>query len=107
MPEIVPAPIRTEGDSVPAPAPAPARVSGTGYLECDFCHCKLTKTGEVYQVSTEAREFRDEKEKHIKAIGKLDEQIAALQASINEKERKIAELSSSPGKSLSRMKIAG
>jgi len=78
------------------PAPAPARVAGTGYLECDFCHCKLTKIGEVYQVSDQAREFRDQKEKHVKAIAKLDEDISALRSQLAAKDAEIAQLKGSP-----------
>lgn len=96
-----PPPLRTN-EPEPAPAPAPPRVAGTGYLECDFCHCKLTKTGEVYQVSEQAREFRDEKEKHIKAVAKLDEEIAALRATIAERDKEIAALKGSPVRSSSK-----
>lgn len=90
----IPPPLRTN-EPEPPPAPAPPRVAGTGYLECDFCHCKLTKTGEVYQVSEQAREFRDEKEKHLKATAKLDEEIMALRASIAAKDAEIALLKKS------------
>ena len=89
-------PVLRTNEPEPAPAPAPPRVAGSGYLECDFCHCKLTKTGEVYQVSEQAREFRDEKEKHIKAVAKLDEEITALRAQITAKDAEIAALKGSP-----------
>jgi hypothetical protein len=88
-------PLRTN-EPEPVPAPAPPRVAGTGYLECDFCHCKLTKTGEVYQVSEQAREFRDQGEKHRKAIEKLDEQIADMQKQVAAKDAEIATLKGSP-----------
>ena len=75
-------PVLRTNEPEPQPAPAPARVSGSGYLECDFCHCKLTKLGEVYQVSEVARDFRDEKEKHAKQTAKQDEEITNLRAQI-------------------------
>lgn len=77
------------------PAPSTPRSPGTGYLECDFCHCKLTRSGEVYQVSEQAREFRDEKEKHGKAIAKLDEEITNLRAQITAKDAEISALKGS------------
>ena len=77
------------------PAPAAPRVAGTGYLECDFCHCKLTRSGEVYHVSEQAREFRDDKEKHGKAIAKLDEEITSLRSQITAKDAEIAVLKGS------------
>lgn len=92
-----PPPLRTD-DPPPATAPTPApRTPGTGYLECDFCHCKLTKTGEVYQVSEEARTFRDEGEKHRKQIAKLDEEITELRRQITAKDAEIAALKPSTG----------
>jgi hypothetical protein len=99
----VPAPLRTS--EVPDPAPnTPPRTPGTGYLECDFCHCKLTKSGEVYQVSPEAREYRDANEKHRKAIEKLDEEITRLRSEITAKDQEIARLKPS-GSSGSRNKF--
>jgi hypothetical protein len=89
-----PPPLRTN-EPEPAPAPQPPRVSGSGYLECDFCHCKLTKTGEVYQVSDTARDFRDEKEKHTKICSKHDEEVTALRAQITAKDAEIATLTDS------------
>lgn len=88
-------PVLRTNEPEPQPAPAPSRVAGSGYLECDFCHCKLTKLGEVYQVSEQAREFRDEKEKHSKAIAKLDEEITNLRAQITAKDAEIATLKGS------------
>jgi hypothetical protein len=72
------------------------RVAGSGYLQCDFCDCKLTKTGEVYQVSDKARDFRDDKEKHAKQITKLDEEIVALRSQITAKDAEIATLKGTP-----------
>lgn len=97
-------PLRTN-EPEPTPAPQPPRVSGTGYLECDFCHCKLTKTGEVYQVSNEAREFRDQNEKHRKAVEKHDEEIAALRAQITAKDAEIAQLKNIPTRENSRVGV--
>lgn len=93
-----PPPLRTNESDPPAPPPAP-RAPGTGYLECDFCHCKLTKTGEVYNISEQAREYRDEKEKHAKAVAKLDEEISNLRATITAKDAEIAQLKGSPVRS--------
>lgn len=87
----VPPILRTD-DTAPSPTP---RSPGTGYLECDFCHCKLTRSGEVYQVSEQAREFRDEKEKHGKAVAKLDEEITNLRAQITAKDAEISALKGS------------
>ena len=89
-----PPPLRTN-EPEPQPAPAPPRVAGSGYLECDFCHCKLTKLGEVYQVSEQARDFRDEKEKHAKQVAKLDEEIANLRLQIAALNAEIAALKGS------------
>jgi hypothetical protein len=89
-----PPPLRTN-EPEPVPAPQPPRVSGSGYLECDFCHCKLTKTGEVYQVSDNAREFRDEKEKHVKVSAKHDEEVTVLRAQITAKDAEIVALKGS------------
>jgi len=88
--------LSTGNEPAPTPAAPAPRVPGTGYLECDFCHCKLTKSGEVYQVSEEARTFRDEKEKHLKAIEKKDEEITALNAKLAAKDAEIAALKGSP-----------
>jgi hypothetical protein len=87
----VPPPLRTEGDPPPAP-PEPSR-----YLKCDFCECQLTKNGEVYRVSEKAREYRDEKEKHIKQVAKLDEEIAKLREDLTKKETELAQLRASAG----------
>lgn len=87
----VPPPLRTSDE----PLPAPTAGGGPRYIECDFCHCKLTKGGEVYSVSEIARDYRDDKEKHQKAVTKLDEEIAALRSQIAAKDAEIAELKSS------------
>ena len=93
-----PPPLRTNEPEPPAP-PTPPRAPGTGYLECDFCRCKLTKTGEVYSISEQARVYRDEKEKHLKQVEKLDEEIDALRAEITAKDAEIAQLKGSPVRS--------
>ena len=95
-----PPPLRTNEPDPASPIPASVpRVPGTGYLECDFCHCRLTTkppVGQVYEMSPEAYAFRDEKENHAKAIGKLDEEIAALRSQIAAKDAEIATLKGSP-----------
>ena len=88
-------PVLRTNEPEPQPAPAPARVSGSDYLECDFCHCKLTKLGEVYQVSEVARDFRDEKEKHAKQTAKQDEEITNLRAQITALNAEVAALKGS------------
>ena len=94
MPDpLIPPPLAT---SDPPVAPTARREPGTGYLECDFCHCKLTKTGEVYQVSEEARTFRDSNEKHVKALAKKDEEIVELRSQLTAKDARIAELTGNP-----------
>jgi hypothetical protein len=98
-------PVLRTNEPEPLPAPAPPRVSGSGYLECDFCRCKLTKTGEVYQVSDVARDFRDDKEKHAKQIAKLDEEITVLRAQIAAKDAEIAQLKGSPGQQPAKQKF--
>lgn len=93
-----PAPLRTTEPEIPSGSavPAPAR----GYIECGFCHCKLTRSSEgdnVYSISEQAREFRDEKEKHRKAIEKTDEELVKLRAEISAKDAEIATLKNSAG----------
>lgn len=85
-------PIPPELRTSDPPAPVGGGGSEPRYLECDFCHCKLTKRGEVYQVSEQAREFRDEKEKHVKAVAKLDEEIVNLRSQITAKDAEISAL---------------
>jgi len=77
------------------PASQPPRVVGEGYLTCDFCECKLTQRGEVYQMSTKAKQIRDEADSHEKAIAKRDEEIARLNQENAEKDRTIVALQSS------------
>jgi len=98
-------PVLRTNEPEASPAPLPPRVAGSGYLECDFCHCKLTKLGEVYQVSDIARDFRDGKEKHAKQIAKLDEEITALRSQITAKDAEIARLKGSPGNSPAKQKF--
>lgn len=88
--------LATGNEPTPAAVPVVARQPGTGYLQCDFCDCKLTKTGEVYEVSEKARSFRDDKEKHGKAVEKLNEQITELQRQITAKDAEISALKGSP-----------
>lgn len=91
----VPPELRTEE---PPPQPAAPRSPGTGYLQCDFCECKLTKTGEVYAVSEKARDFRDGNEKHRKEVAKLEEQIQQLTSQLTTKDAELAALKGSPAK---------
>lgn len=83
------APLRTSNDP-PAPPPQEPR-----YVKCDFCECKLTKHGQVYEVSEKAIVYRDEKETHRKAILKLDEDNASLRSQIAAKDADIAQLKGS------------
>lgn len=92
MPENVPAGLET-GNVVPGTTPE--RVVGEGYLTCDFCECKLTKRGEVYQMSQKAKTLRDADETHEKTIAKRDEEIARLNGEVAARDREIAALKSS------------
>lgn len=83
-------PLRTV-DPPPAPAPAGAR-----YTKCDFCGCKLTAGGQVFEMSPEAYAFRDQKDAHARAISVKDTEIADLK---REKERLQAELNAAQGSS--------
>jgi uncharacterized protein YlxW (UPF0749 family) len=98
MLESVPAPIRTENDPEPTPPPVPARVPGT-YTTCEFCECKVTRSGEVYSMSEKARGFRDTNESHRKEVAKLNEQIENLQREIATKQNELAALRSPSGTS--------
>jgi len=91
-----PVPALRTNEPEPSLAPASARVPGSGYLICDFCECKLTKTGEAYEISEKARNFRDDKEKHGKAVTKLEEEISNLRAQLAAKDAEIATLKGSP-----------
>ena len=83
------------GNNSGVPATEPARVVGEGYLTCDFCECKLTKRGEVYQMSPKSKAFRDADESHEKAIAQRDEEIARLNSDVAAKDREITALKSS------------
>lgn len=88
MPEEIP-PLRTNPDPPSIPVPEP------GYVKCDFCECRLTKRGQVYEVSEKAVVYRDEKETHRKATIKLEEEIASLRSQIAAKDTEIATLKNS------------
>lgn len=100
MPEPVPAPIRTESDPPEPPAPVPARAPGA-YTVCEFCECKVTRTGEVYSMSEKARAYRDANESHRKEIARLNEQIENLQREISAKQAEISALKGTPSRSKS------
>jgi hypothetical protein len=91
MPENVPSPIRTESDPVDPPQPVPARVPGT-YCVCEFCECKLTRSGEVYSMSEKARAYRDANESHRKEITRLTQESEDLQRKLAAKETELAAL---------------
>jgi hypothetical protein len=91
MPENVPSPIRTDSDPADPPQTVPARVPGT-YCVCEFCECKLTRSGEVYSMSEKARAYRDAGETHRKEIAKLTEQSEDLQRRLAAKETELAAL---------------
>jgi DNA repair exonuclease SbcCD ATPase subunit len=83
--------LETGNDPSPSPSAAVPSVR-TGYLKCDFCECKLTQTGEVYNVSEKARGFRDQNEKHVKELAQRDEEITRLRQEISAKDAEIAAL---------------
>jgi len=91
----LPPQLETANAPEPVPGITPPRAVGEGYLQCDFCECKLTKLGEVYQVSAKAREYRDANEKHAKQVEKLQEEISRLQEEIRVKQSEIARLTPS------------
>jgi hypothetical protein len=94
MPEetvVIPPQLNT-GDDFHGAAALPPRVVGEGYLTCDFCECKLTKRGEVYQMSPKAKIMRDEKETNEKALAQRDEEITRLHAEITQKDAEISAL---------------
>jgi hypothetical protein len=54
-----------------------------GYISCDFCECRLTRTGEVFGMSEKARELRDQKERYDKRIAQLEEELGRARADLN------------------------
>lgn len=87
-------PVTEVRETVITPA---AEVVAADYVQCDFCKCKLTTRGHVYEISDEARSFRDGNENHRKEIKKLDEEISRLNSEIsqlNAKLREVANLTS-------------
>jgi hypothetical protein len=88
LPDEIPA-LRVGNDPPTPLVPEP------GYVKCDFCECRLTKRGQVYEVSEKAIVYRDEKETHRKAVIKLDEEIAALRTQLAAKDAEIATLKGS------------
>ena len=91
MPENVPSPLRTESDPPEPPPRVPARSPGE-YIACEFCQCKLTRTGEVYSLSDTAREYRDAKENHRKEIARLNEDTENLRRTLTAKEAELSAL---------------
>lgn len=73
-------------------APATPAVVAADYTQCDFCKCKLTPTGHVYEISDTARDFRDAKETHRKEITKLNEEISRLNSEISQRDAKLREV---------------
>jgi len=54
-------------------------------LVCEFCECKISRSGEVIKLGAKAKAFRDsdgEIEKLTETIGKRDEQIAQLKTDL-------------------------
>lgn len=82
-------PVITETVVVPQ---QPEVVIAADYLMCDFCKCMLTTKGHVYEISDTARDFRDGKETHRKAIAQLNETIAELQREKSKLESQLREL---------------
>jgi hypothetical protein len=91
MPENVPPPLRTENDPPEPPPRVPARAPGE-YVACEFCECKLTRTGEVYSLSEKAREYRDSKETHRKEVAKLTEETENLRRTLTAKDAELSVL---------------
>jgi hypothetical protein len=97
--EFTPAQLNTELNNTPTPEsvvvvnPAPGTaVVAADYVTCDFCKCKLTPTGHVYEISETSRDFRDGKETHRKDIAKKDEEISRLNAEIATLSAKLREV---------------
>lgn len=100
--EFTPAQLETELAATPpagmstatvvVPATQSVEVVAADYVQCDFCKCKLTTKGHVYEISDTARDFRDGKENHRKEIAKLQEQISTLNGEISKKDAQIREL---------------
>jgi hypothetical protein len=88
-----PATLRTT-EPEPEPVRTPDDSSGP-YIECGFCHCKVTKKGHVYEISQDARDFRDHKEDFLKQRKALEDQIADLQKTISAKDAEISALKGS------------
>jgi hypothetical protein len=70
------------------PPPTPERTvvvteEPRGYIKCDFCECKLTRTGEVIGMSEKARELRDEKERYDRRIAELERQLTEAKSDLN------------------------
>ena len=93
MPENVPSPLNT-GEPEITPAPPP-RIPGQ-YTRCEFCECKVTRNGEVFEMSEKARGYRDSAEKHRSQVDSLTQQIETLRAEISAKEAEIKALKGTP-----------
>ncbi len=85
-------PVVQETRTTVIPSPSNVEVVAADYVKCDFCDCKLTTRGHVYEISDKARDFRDGKENHRKEINRLNEQISALNHEISVRDAKIREL---------------
>jgi hypothetical protein len=77
----------------PPPVPTPA---GAKYVKCDFCSCKLTQGGQVYEMSEQAYAFRDQKDTHAKEVKVLNDQIADLKRANEELQAKLNAATPSP-----------
>lgn len=82
--------------AVDPPTPTPGR---GGYVQCDYCKCRLTERGQVYEMSPEAYAFRDQKDNHSREKSVLEGQIAELRREKETLQAEVNRLKDSPASS--------